>query len=741
MLRQLHSLPGLIAGLLVTVVAITGAILAFSPLQERLHASVPAAGQMSVADLAGKVVARYPGVEQIKRTPSGAVLVYFSDGDRSGVELIDPETAAALGPYEPPAVMRWMKNLHRSFLLDETGRIATGTTAALMLLLSLSGAFLLAARSGGWRKIFHPVCGTGPQRLHVTLSRIAVCGLLLSASTGLYLSAGSLELIPDAAEAEAEFPAEAISGTPLPVQSLTALQTTDLNDLRELVYPYAGNPADPYSLLTAHGAGIIHPATGALIAFEAHSARRKIYEFIYLLHTGEGLWWLALLLGLCALCVPALAVTGIQIWWKRRSSLPTLTHNVGPDTADTIILVGSETNTTWGFAKTLHDALTGNGQRVHTAAMNRLASNYRKAERLFILTATYGDGGAPASGNQFLARLKKFQHTPALRYAVLGFGDRQFPKFCQFALDVDAALRAKGWNALCALDMIDRQSPQEFARWGRNVGEATGSELTLVHNPERPKTFLLQLVERVDYGTDVDAPTTIFRFKAAAPARKNGALKSLRPRHGLPRFEAGDLAGILPPGSHVPRFYSLASSSSEAILEICVRKQPEGLCSGYLHSLQPGATIDAFIRPNPNFRPTTGKTPVILIGAGTGIGPLTGFIKHNTPHHPMYLYWGGRNPQSDFLYQPELTRYLEDHRLTELNTAFSRSGERNYVQDKISADADELRDLIVKGAQILVCGGRDMANSVREAIDAIIAPLDTSVQALKAEGRYREDVY
>jgi sulfite reductase (NADPH) flavoprotein alpha-component len=107
----------------------------------------------------------------------------------------------------------------------------------------------------------------------------------------------------------------------------------------------------------------------------------------------------------------------------------------------------------------------------------------------------------------------------------------------------------------------------------------------------------------------------------------------------------------------------------------------------------------------------------------------------------MYLYWGGRNPQSDFLYQPELGGYLNDHRLTGLNTAFSRSAEKNYVQDAIMADEVALRQLVERGAQILVCGGRDMASGVRKVFDSILKPMHLNVDALKTEGRYLEDVY
>jgi len=56
-------------------------------------------------------------------------------------------------------------------------------------------------------------------------------------------------------------------------------------------------------------------------------------------------------------------------------------------------------------------------------------------------------------------------------------------------------------------------------------------------------------------------------------------------------------------------------------------------------------------------------------------------------------------------------------------------------------DGEKLRKLIENDAQILVCGGRDMANSIKTALNGIIAPLGIDVTTLKAQGRYREDVY
>ncbi|MGV8841958.1 MAG: PepSY domain-containing protein [Pseudomonas sp.] len=741
MLRQLHSLPGLLAGLLLMLLAITGAVLSINPALERADATIPAAGQISVAELAGRVALHYPGVEQIQRTPSGTLIVYYSQAGQTGAELIDPLSGQALAPYVPSAFSRWIKHLHRAFLLDTPGRVAAGVLALIMLVLCISGAFLLAKRQGGWRQIAAPLRGSLSQRVHGQVARVAIFGLLLSALTGVYMSAATFGLISDGKQNEPDFPAAVAGGPAAPVASLPALLATDLNDLRELVYPNPSDPEDFYSLRTAQGDGYIDQATGALLSYRAHDTTRRIYALIEMLHTGEGLWWLGLILGLAALSVPLLSISGTLIWWQRRQSLPRFADNCGAQTADTVILVGSENNSTWGFAKTLHDALSHAGQRVHTASMNQLAGDYRRAERLFILTATYGDGDAPASAKQFLARLAKRADKPGLAFAVLGFGDRQFPQFCQFAKDVQAALLAQGWPQLLDLESIDRQSSQEFARWGNAVGALLGRDLTLLHTPKRPRTHALQLVERVEYGEQVQAPTHILRFQAAPPTSPLSWRKCLWTDNGLPAFEAGDLVGILPPGSALPRLYSLASSAKNGQLEICVRKQPDGLCSGYLHGLQPGEQIEAFIQHNPDFRPASGKAPVILIGAGTGIGPLIGFIRNNRGKYPMHLYWGGRNPASDFLYEPELSQYLADQRLTQLHAAFSRVEHGGYVQERIIEDAVPLRELLGTGAQVLVCGGRAMANSVRLALDDVLAPLHLDVLTLKAQGRYREDVY
>jgi sulfite reductase (NADPH) flavoprotein alpha-component len=62
------------------------------------------------------------------------------------------------------------------------------------------------------------------------------------------------------------------------------------------------------------------------------------------------------------------------------------------------------------------------------------------------------------------------------------------------------------------------------------------------------------------------------------------------------------------------------------------------------------------------------------------------------------------------------------------------------VQDALRGEAARVAQLIRGGARVMVCGGRDMAEGVAEALAEILAP-GLTLAVLKAEGRYVEDVY
>ncbi|MDR2852976.1 MAG: PepSY domain-containing protein [Burkholderiaceae bacterium] len=731
MLRKLHLISGLAAALLLTVVALSGAVLSLSPALERASAVDAGPGAISVATLASRVSERMPGVETLVRRPSGMVIAYSQLDGEQRASIIDPATGAAVGDYLPSSAWRWLKNLHRKLFLGDAGRVAVGVTAAFMLLVTFSGLALLARRMGGWRRVLDPIRGSGLQRLHNETARVVLAGLALSALTGLVMSLASFGLIPEGGGQEPEYTAAPASAPPLPIGRMAALDI-GLSSLRQLTFPSPDAPGDVIELDTGDGTGAVDPATGQWLGFQSADGWQRMNGLVRMLHTGQGLWWLGLLLGAASLSVPVLGVTGLLLWLGRRRASPKLTAvNAPARDADTVLLVGSESNSTWGFAAALHTALTAVGLRVHVAPMNELADSYRAMKRLLVLTATYGDGDAPESAARFLSKLPQWTAPEGAAFAVLGFGDRQFPNFCGYARKVHDALMARGLRALAEPGMVDRQSEPEFRQWCEGLGGALGlpsdRRLDIRYTPMLPPTVALKLVSRDDYGRDASDLTAVLRFVP------EGARQ--------PAFEVSDLLGVVPPDASAPRYYSLASAAADGMVEICVRRHPQGLCSAYLTDLRPGETIRAFIRAHARFRPQAGGDAVILIGAGAGVGPLVGFIRQNTARRPMHLYFGARDAENGFLYRDELQGLVSDQRLRALNTAFSRSGNRTYVQERLLADAPNLRALIAQGAQIMVCGGRRVADGVAQAWERILAGSGLSVAQLKAQGRYVEDAY
>lgn len=735
MIRILHRWPGLVLAMLLSVTALSGAALSLFPALEAVR-TAPADAALTVAQLATRIQAIHPGLEQIKRAPSGQITAWWFEGGQPGSAVIDPATGRDAASAEPDPARRWLTSLHRSLFLGDGGRLAAAAGALAMLLLAISGAVLVARRMGGWRRWFARLRGPWAGRLHTEFARVAVLGLALSSLTALWMSAATFDFVT-VEPASLDAPAAVSGRAGLAPAGMAALRATPVVELRMLSFPSRSDRQDVFTLRTARGMGYVDQGTGTLLAWQDLSLGQRVSETIYTLHTGQGASLLGLVLGGVALGVPLLAVTGILAWLARWRLRPRLKGNAPAAQADTVVLVGSEGGSTWGFAATLADALRNLGQSVHVAPMSGFApARYRQAKRFVIFAATYGEGDAPASARGFLDRLQAMQAGHAAPVAVLGFGDRGFPSFCAFAAAVDEAARARGWPTLLAFDTIDRQSAQDFARWGRTLGQALGIELELIHHPAVPATEILRLLERRDYGAAVGAPLSILRFalpRASFWQRLSG--------QGFTRFEPGDLVGIVPEGASVPRFYSLASGVRDGFVEIVVRRHAGGLASGQLTRLEPGQTVRGFLRRHPGFHVSRHQAPLILIGAGSGVGPLAGFIRSNASHRPIHLFFGLRHPDSDFLYRDELSRWQDEGKLSVLSIAASRAERPVYVQDALRQAAPRIVEIIGQGGRIMVCGGRDMARGVSAALTDILDPAGPPLATLKACSRYVEDIY
>lgn len=732
--KPIHLWLGLVAGAAALILGLTGSLLAIDPVWQAWQA--PRSSNLSVATLVQRVSANITGIEQIRQLPSGTVVVYSFDGNTARADRVEPANGSVLGPYQPSALPRWIKNLHRTLLLGDAGRWGAAAIGLTMLLISLSGLVLLLRRMGGWRRLAGRVHGTLAQRIHVLTGRVLLIVLLMTSVTALYMSSTTLGLIELDSEPD-PYAASTVTGqAELAGAQVPALQNVALSDLRKLSFPDPGDPADVWTLTSASGTDWIDRYSGDVLAHRDTGVAQQLYDWALVLHAGEGAWPWALVLGLAGMSILLFWITGLLIWRQAQRNQPSFAANSPLAQADTLIFVASESGSTWAFAAAIHNALVAAGHRVRSAPLEQFQCA-PATRQIFVLAATYGDGQAPGHAVGALSRIAQ-QTVRQVPVTVLGFGDRQFPAYCAFAEAIDTTLLQRGWPELLPLERIHQQSAQQFALWSESLAKALGEPLMIDYRPHVPRTTTLTLLSRRDYAGHDGQQAAILRFQWPVQTIAQRLLG-----RGLGRFSAGDLIGILPPGpAVVPRYYSLASGREDGFIEICVRRVPSGLCSNYLLDLQAGGQIQAFIRANPDFALPSGRRPILLIGAGTGVAPLAGFIRRNDRHVPMHLWFGTRDPQHDYYFGTDIERWQNEGRVNTVQTTFSRIPEGGgYVQDALQRDAGRVHDLLAKGALVRVCGSRPMAHSVVEVLDNILADMGLSVAQLKQRGRYAEDLF
>ncbi len=142
------------------------------------------------------------------------------------------------------------------------------------------------------------------------------------------------------------------------------------------------------------------------------------------------------------------------------------------------------------------------------------------------------------------------------------------------------------------------------------------------------------------------------------------------------------------------RLYSIASSqkanSDEVHLTIGKVSYENngrtrlGVCSGSIaERIQVGDPLPIYVHKNPNFRlPEQEETPIIMIGAGTGIAPYRAFLEEREElglEGKSWLFFGDQHFVTDFLYQTDWQRWLASGTLTKMNVAFSRDTDKKSL--------------------------------------------------------------
>ncbi|HNN98350.1 MAG TPA: NADPH--cytochrome reductase, partial [Pseudomonadota bacterium] len=267
----------------------------------------------------------------------------------------------------------------------------------------------------------------------------------------------------------------------------------------------------------------------------------------------------------------------------------------------------------------------------------------------------------------------------------------------------------------------------------------------------------------LDLASEADYPRRVLAEKLSLPT-----LLSRFPSISCPLSLLLSLRPLLK-----PRYYSISSSPRllPRSLSITVgvheisggsdgNERRPGLCSSYLAHCLPGTQVRMLVKDTRSaFRlPEDPRRDLILIGPGTGLAPLRGFLQERAAQRrdgiavgESLLFFGCRRSDHDFLYRTELEGLQAEGALSQLYVAFSREpgSPRTYVQDLLLRHADRLLPLLARGAAIYVCGdGRHMAPAVEAAFVSLLTQAGHSPEAAtalletwKQEGRYLQDVW
>src|SRR3954454_14603413 len=215
-----------------------------------------------------------------------------------------------------------------------------------------------------------------------------------------------------------------------------------------------------------------------------------------------------------------------------------------------------------------------------------------------------------------------------------------------------------------------------------------------------------------------------------------------------------------------PRLYSISSSHNAtpgrlSLTVDCVRyvinkRRRLGLASTFLaERINPGDEVKVYIQKAHAFAlPADPRTPIIMIGPGTGIAPFRAFLldrRATGAPGKNWLFFGQQRSECDFFYADELNSMKTSGLLTRMSLAWSRDGDKKfYVQDRMREVGRELWTWLAEGANIYICGdAKRMAKDVERALVDIVAQFGarTTEEAVlfgadvKTKGRFQQDVY
>ena len=725
--RYSHFVLALASSLFLLIASVTGVILAIEPISHQAKGyAVQDLDKVSLGTTIYALKKNYDDVFTLEVESSGFVKVSVLTLEMETLDIyIDPNTGAQLGEVqERPFIYSFATNLHRSLFLKSIGRFFVGLISLLLLLITITGVLLLAKRQGGFKRLFSKVQKDYFElRYHVILSRWFFIPIVILAFTGVYLSAEKFELLPNNPITHKE-----ISNTDTAegfehISDVPFFKTTTLDQIRKVEFPFSEDPEEYYQIALKYKEIRVNQQTGQIVSEADYPFVPLASHLSWMLHTGEGnVFWSVILL-LASASILFFIYSGFAMTLKRRKKVKAISIMPDKDDCELVILVGSETGTTFDFARRLHNSLNASGKKVYLTELNKYCT-FAKAKRIIILTATYGEGEPPSNARKFEAIFPTIQQPNKIRYSVVGFGSLEYPDYCKFAIKVDALLQIHpDFQPLFPLYKINNADVADFERWVEQLSKLLRISLSVEKPKVKKRNYekkKFKVVERTELNVD---DTFLIRLK---PKKKTS-------------FTSGDLLSVFPVGTDIPRQYSIARMGNNILLS--VKKHEFGKGSSYLHNLNKGDTVQAVIDINPHFHFSKKSASAVLIANGTGIAPFLGMIEQNRDT-TINLFWGGRTVASSIIYDDILNGIISKNQNNTIHKSQSREGHKGYVQNLIIQQKDVVLKTVQEGGVVMICGSLAMQHDILDVLENLLSEYTKiGLDELQHNGQLKMDCY
>lgn len=719
--RYSHLTLAISSFIFILTASVTGIILSFEPITKQLSTySIANTHNITLAQTISTLKKEYDEVLSITIDENNYITTSaVTKEGKSDTFYVHPITGKKLGDIEKKhPVFQFATSLHRSLFLKSTGRFIVGFVSFLLCLIAITGLLLIAKRQGGFTKLFSKIVKENfAQYYHIIVGRYALIPIIIITITGGYLSLERFNVLPQKKINHALNFETNTNSKKTPVSEFTVFQNITLNNVKSVEFPFSEDEEDYYFIKLNNKELLIHQYTGQVLSTENLSIKNTFLNWSLLLHTGNGslIWSIVLLLS--SISIIFFIYSGFTITLTRTNKTKLPKNNINKNKAEIIILVGSETNNTYEFAYSLFNSLLKKQQLAFVDALNNYTA-YPNAKEIIVLTSTYGDGEAPSNAKNFMQLLQQTSIIKNINYSVVGFGSMAYPKFCQFAIDIDTQLQQ---NPLCKATLplykINNQSFQDFKTWGHHWAEKTGIDFELTQLHKKTK-------KQQTFSTISKTPLNI----------DDSFLVRLHPTKKL-KFTSGDLLAITPKKDNIERLYSIGKVDNDIVLSI--KKHEFGICSNLLYQLNKNEVLQASIQQNKAFHLPKKNKEVILIANGTGIAPFLGMLQqHNKTK--THLFWGGRTKKSLEMY----TSYLKDVHQQNIHIAYSQEHNKQYVQDLLLKESTTIASVLQQGGTIMICGSIKMLKGVEKALEKITTTeLHTPLSYFKKKNKIKTDCY